>query len=235
VEKRSILRKENQQQPVQEPNRTKSLWISARFATTNAPPRKNPSRLKNPIPMFAPLKPLFVLICAGSTLQAAKPPGEFLDIPWRANAVAAKEILSKRPDLKISVDTPAKIVGEGGTFADYPVDHIELELQNGAFTSGTVFLTIPPDNDKNGVPLRNLLFESLSKSFRKQYGKVARGGDDNHTEENWSWVTTEPLGSKKMEITIQLSYSWAPYRFTVRYANRTVADTTPGSPKSKDL
>lgn len=181
------------------------------------------------------LKPLFALICATSTMQAAKAPTEFLDIPWRAKAAAAKEILSKRPDLKISENTPTKIVGEGGTFAGYPVDHIELEFQNGAFTTGTVFLTIPPDNDKNGVPLRNLLFESLSKSLGKQYGKAPRSGDSNHTEENWSWVTTEPLASKKMEITIQLSYSWAPYQFTVRYANRPVADTTPGSPKSKDL
>lgn len=181
------------------------------------------------------LKPLLPLICMTTALHAAKAPAEFLDIPWRSSAAEAKAILSKRPDLKISLNTPEKIVSERGSFAGYPVDRIELEFKDGAFTTGTVFLVIPPNNDKNGVPLRNQLFESLSRSLGKQYGKITRGGGEHHTEENWSWITTEPLSSKKKEITIQLYYSWAPYEFRIRYANRPLAGTGPSELKSKDL
>jgi hypothetical protein len=185
--------------------------------------------------MFASLKPLFVLICASSALQAAKPPGEFLDIPWRAKISTAKEILSKRPDLQISVNTPKQIVGEGGNFAGQTVDHIDLEFQEGVFVTGTTYLTISPDKDKNGVLLRDIAFDTLLTSLEKQYGKAPRSSDPNHTEVNWSWMTTEPLSSKKTEITIQLFYSWAPYEFHVRYANLPLGDTGPNAPKPKDL
>jgi hypothetical protein len=185
--------------------------------------------------MDLPLKPLFSLFCMVTTLHAAKPPDEFLDIPWRSNPARAKEILSRRPDLKISVDTATKITGAGGKFAGHPVDHIDLEIQGDSFTTGTVFLIIPPGNDKNGVPLRNQMFDSLSKSLTKQYGKVTRGGDGKHTQENWSWTTTEPLSSRKIEITIQLFYSGAPHEFRVRYAHRPLGDTGPNASESKDL
>jgi hypothetical protein len=189
--------------------------------------------------MFSALKPLFVLTCVSTTLQAAKAPAEFLDIPWRASPAKAKEILSKRPEVHVTVDTPTKIVGEGGIFAGYPVERIELELQDGAFVTGTVFLIIPAEKDKNGVPLRNQLFDSLSKSLGTEYGKVQRENKPTHTEENWSWVTTEPLASKKMETTIHLSYSWAPYEFIVRYAIHPVTAAPTAGPKvqkkNKDL
>lgn len=185
--------------------------------------------------MHPSLKPLFVLICMTTALQAAKSPGTFLDIPWRANATVAKGILSKRPNLKISVNTSAKIVGEGGSFADQTVDHIDLEFQGEMFVTGTAYLTIPADKDKNGILLRDIAFNKLLTSLEKQYGKAPRSSDPNHTEVNWSWTTNEPLSSKKTEITIQLFYSWEPYGFHVRYANRPLADTGPNAPKTKDL
>jgi hypothetical protein len=189
----------------------------------------------DPIAMFPIAKPMLALICGSTLLHAAKPPGEFLDIPWRAPGVKATEILSKRPDLKISVNTPKQIVGEGGSFADHPVDHIELEILDDEFVTGTAFLAIPPGNAPNGPLLRDIVFESLLKSLEKQYGKAPRSSDPNHTEVNWSWITTEALSSKKMEFKIQLFYSWEPYEFRVRYAIRPPADAAPGGAKSKDL
>jgi len=160
-----------------------------------------------------------LLWVASSPLHAGNPPVEFLDIPWGVPAARAKEIMLRRPDTKIGGEAESKVVFEGGTFAGYVVRHTELGFTGGVFSTGTVSVDIPPGNDKNGVPLRNLQFEKMSKSLTAKYGKTVRSGDGNHTEENWKWAV-KGLGNEKRLITLRLSYSWNPYEFLVTYSNQ---------------
>ncbi len=151
-------------------------------------------------------------------LHGANPPAEFLEIPWKAPAARAKEIMLRRADTKMGRESPAELVFEGGTFGGFLVRQTKLVMIDGQFFEGTVYLDIPPGTDKKGVLVRDLQFEKLAKSLGAKYGKGARSGDGNHTEENWKWEVTG-LGNEKRVITIRLSYSWNPYEFLVCYAN----------------
>ncbi|MDB6152944.1 MAG: hypothetical protein JWL90_1397 [Chthoniobacteraceae bacterium] len=167
----------------------------------------------------------------------AAPPSEFLDIPWGARASEAKRILAPRPGLRIKEETGSKILFEGGAFANYPAERYELELPEGRFSRGTVFIVIPPGNGKDGAPLRNHQFEDLYKSLSTKYGKGARTADGKHSESNWIWPATDPRTGQKRTTSIRLSYSWEPYEFIVSYSNLpTIAETPQLKPtKTKDL
>jgi hypothetical protein len=89
----------------------------------------------------------------------AAPPSEFLDVPWGAPIAEAKRIFALRPGATLKEESASRLVFEGGTFADYPAERYELEMPEGRFARGTVFVVIPPGKSKNGTLLRNLQFE----------------------------------------------------------------------------
>jgi hypothetical protein len=177
-------------------------------------------------------------LCATASLHAA-PPSEFLEIPWGAPVAEAKRMMSRREGASLKRETLSKLQFEGGTFANYPVERYELEMPEGQFARGTVFIEIPSGNAKDGAPLRNHQFEDLYKSLSAKYGKGARSGDAKHTESNWSWSTTDPRSGQKRSISIRLSYSWDPYEFVVSYSNLpatpVVHQPNLKPPKPKDL
>jgi hypothetical protein len=177
-----------------------------------------------------------VSLALAASLSAA-PPSEFLDIPWGAPVTEAKRVLAQRPGVTLKEESPSKLLFEGGTFADYPAERYELELPDGRFSRGTVFVVIPPGKAKDGTLLRNRQFEELYKSLSSKYGKGDRFGDGKHTESNWTWPTTDARTGQKRTTAIRLSYSWDPYEFIVSYSNLPAIATTPppkGS-KKKDL
>ncbi len=172
-------------------------------------------------------------------LRAASP-DDFIDIPWFASPPEVKRIMEKRTGVKLKNETATSIVYEGGAFADYPVERYQLELTDGKFTGGTVYVTIPSGTDKSGTLLRNKQFEELSKSLSRKYGKGKRSGDGRHTQEDWSWASIAPRGGEKRAVAILLSYSWEPYEFIVRYSNGPFVpppapEPTPKKTKKKDL
>ncbi|MEO5916001.1 MAG: hypothetical protein ABIS50_17330 [Luteolibacter sp.] len=74
------------------------------------------------------LSQIVVSLVATASLDAAEPPSEFLDIPWSSTPARAEELMLKRPDVKTKEMSATKLICVGGTFADYPVDRIELEF-----------------------------------------------------------------------------------------------------------
>ncbi|MES2572456.1 MAG: hypothetical protein V4710_20700 [Verrucomicrobiota bacterium] len=181
---------------------------------------------------------LLIILFLGlaASLHAAQP-SEFLDIPWGASASEAKRILAKRPGVSLKEGTASRLLFEGGTFANYPTERYELELSEGRFSRGTVFVVIPQGNNKDGAPLRNLQFEELYKSLSSKYGKGVRSGDGKHSESNWTWPATDPRTGQKRTTSIRLSYSWEPYEFIVSYSNLPAAAALPQAKalKTKDL
>ena len=179
------------------------------------------------------LRVFFALFVGLAASLYAAAPSEFLEIPWGASVAEAKRVMELRPGLSLKKETASTLIFEGGTFADYPAERYELELSDGRFARGTVFVTIPPGKAKNGVLLRNQQFEDLYKSLSTKYGKGDRsGGDGKHTESNWSWSTTDARTGQKRTTAIRLMYSWDPYEFTISYSNMSFVAATP-KPKGK--
>lgn len=151
---------------------------------------------------------------------ASQAPTEFLNIPWKATPAIAKRLMAQRAGVTIKEETPERLILQGGMFATHTVERWDLEFPGGQFRRGTVYVTIPPGNAQDGVPLRNHQFEEYCNSLTEKYGKGNKIGDGSHTECVWTWTTTDPRSSQKDTISILLFYGWGPYVFKVQYSSK---------------
>jgi hypothetical protein len=189
-------------------------------------------------PALGLIRTTLLMFCASTSLRAAAPT-EFLEIPWGASPGEAKRIMMQRQGVSLKKEASTALQFAGGTFADYPADRYELDFPEAKFARGTVFVTIPAGNAKDGAPLRNHQFEAFFKTLSEKYGHGVRTGDGKHTEANWSWTITDARTGQKRSVSVRLSYSWEPYEFLVTYANLPFVQAAPQPvskpPKKKDL
>ncbi|MDB6173780.1 MAG: hypothetical protein JWL59_3091 [Chthoniobacteraceae bacterium] len=177
-------------------------------------------------------------VVASSVALAVEVPPGFADVRWGASVADSKRAFAQRPGVELAEEAPGRILFHRGQFADYPVDHWELEFGAKGFWRGAVYLTIPTGNAPDGALLRNRQFDNLAASLTKKYGKPSpQPGAANAAEVTWK--LNDPATGRKGAYTVFLRYSWAPYEFLIRYSyDPSAAQNGPpasGTKGNKDL
>ena len=160
------------------------------------------------------------LLLQVGTGWASPAPDGFVGLPWMAIPSEAKLVMLGREGVRLKQETPDLLVFTGGTYADRPVEHWELEFAYERFQRGTAFLTIPTGTGKDGKSLADQQFDDFFRAFKTKYGLGVSVGGEGETANLWKWTVPDPHTGNRSVISIKLSFKWsAPQVFKVQYAS----------------
>lgn len=150
--------------------------------------------------------------------RAGTAPAEFVGIPWKASLAEAKRVMAQRKDVHLTQESPDRLVLEGGTFAEQPVEHWELDFPEGKFSGATVHLSIPSKKEKGADKIRSDASEHLRQSLSEKYGNVKEDTGNFHRRSRWEWQVTDPRSGDRATVSVFLNFDWwHEEEYIVRY------------------